>query len=104
MASEFLNGSRWRSSHREMRTERVPKNVHAVFDVRSACDTTHYSLNDLLRQRIVVHIAQDTFAAQVPDRTGNRFNESRRLLFSEPHSTSSKCCSRFWRTVNERCS
>ena len=36
MSREFLNRSRRRTSHCQMRTERVPQDVHALLDARDA--------------------------------------------------------------------
>ena len=65
MTRKFLYGSSGCTAHREMRTEGVSQDVRAVLDVRSSPDTTHYSLNHLLRQRVAVGIAQHAFTPQV---------------------------------------
>ena len=49
MACQFLNGSGPRTTHRQMRTERVPQDVDAGLDVCSLGDPPHHDLNDLLR-------------------------------------------------------
>jgi hypothetical protein len=65
MAGELLDGSHRCSTHRKMRTERVPKNVDARLYVRAPCGSSQHHLDDLLRQRLPFSVAQHSCAAKV---------------------------------------
>jgi len=52
MPGELLNGPRWRATHRQVRTERMPEAMHAAHSqVRSADRTAHRLADHVVRQR-----------------------------------------------------
>jgi hypothetical protein len=51
VSSQFLDGSRGRSAHRQMRTERVSEDMDTRLNVRSPPRTAHHHLDDFLRER-----------------------------------------------------
>ena len=58
MPRQFLNGPRGRPTHRQVRTERVPEDMHARADVRPRRHPPHRHLHDLLRQGPPLPIAE----------------------------------------------
>ena len=65
MPREVLNRPRRRTAHGEMRTERVPKDMHPRPHTREACGVGHAVLHDLLRERLPGRLHQHPRAAQV---------------------------------------
>jgi hypothetical protein len=67
MSGQFLNRSRWRPTHRQVRTERVPQHMRpASPQTRSACDPRERFPQGALRQRLPVLATQDAFTPQMP--------------------------------------
>lgn len=67
VSSKFLNRSWRRSSHRQMRAERVTQDVHALLrHLRSARRAQNAVLYHLSGQRLTVVLAQHVWAPQMP--------------------------------------
>ncbi len=55
MSCQFLYRSRWRTTHREVRAERVAKDVHAPMQQRCPSGrTTHVALHHPLSERTTI--------------------------------------------------
>jgi hypothetical protein len=66
VAGQFLNGPRGRPLHRQVRTERVPQDVHALFDPRDALSPTHGFDDPVTGDRRSVRQGQHPLASQMP--------------------------------------
>ena len=49
MSCQFLDSSCWRPTHRQVRTQRVPQDVHALLHVRRSRRSPNRDLHDILR-------------------------------------------------------
>jgi hypothetical protein len=65
VARELLNGSHGRSTHREMRTERVPKDVDTWLHVRAPGASPQHPLDHLLRERSSLSVTQHSRSSQM---------------------------------------
>jgi hypothetical protein len=66
VSSKFLDGPCRRATHRQVRAERVTKDVDAVPHVRVLGGELNLRLNDLSRERPAIGFAQNPRSAQVP--------------------------------------
>ena len=63
--SEFLDGSRWRPAHRQMRAERVPQHVNTFSELRPFSRSFNAILHLLPREGPTVLPAHDERTSQV---------------------------------------
>jgi hypothetical protein len=79
VSGKFLNRSCWGSPHCEMRTERVPEDMHPRADTRRTCRSGHMILHDLHRERLPTR-SDEQLPAQMTVRM-----ERRRQTFGHRH-------------------
>ena len=66
MSREFLDGPRRRSTHRQMRAERVAQDMDACFHVRLPGPATHHHPNHFLREWLSFVVAKDACCPPMP--------------------------------------
>jgi len=84
MAGEFLNRPSRSAAHREVRTERVPKDMQSRPHVRSSRDASHHHLNHFLRERLALVIAEHPRPSQMPSRLQGSPRRAAMRFFGTP--------------------
>ena len=66
MSCQFLDGPRGGSLHRQVRTERVPKNMHALIDPRDTLSPPDGFNHAVARDRRSIRETQDPIGSEMP--------------------------------------